>query len=148
MRYSLMVAAALVGCSLFTEPVCGCSPPPPTITVINGVVTDPASVPVVGARIVLEAPCAIVLGRPVVTTHTQAGGTFRHVAVWPTGTTGEQCHRLWAEPPAGSALMPSDTQLVRIVALSASYPDSVQVRLFLRLVPAPDHAQFNPSDER
>jgi hypothetical protein len=123
----------LLACDGITEPLCGCSPPGGGAAVIAGVVTDPELAPVAGAvvrvRVVQNESCE----EPdsTITRAAQAGadGRFRHVEDW---SGGRKCFRVWAEPPQGSPLSESASQLVRIDYLDVVRPDSVELSLQLR----------------
>lgn len=71
------------------------------------------------------------LPRTIVSTvQTDAAGGFRHTESW---GGGRKCFRVSAEPPQGSALARSESQLVRVTFTDYSAsPDSVDLAFQLR----------------
>jgi hypothetical protein len=124
----------LLACSGITDPVCACSPPGGGTAVITGTVRSPAMAPVPGARVrvwlLQDNTCEEPARTVVSTVQTDAAGGFRHTESW---SGGRKCFRVSAEPPQGSALAPSESQLVRVDFLDTGVtPDSVAVTLQLR----------------
>jgi hypothetical protein len=137
-RYTpFAVLALLFACTSVTEPLCACQPPGGGTAVVTGTVFDPTSAPVEGAtvtvRLVKDLTCEEV--EPTITGHVQSttAGRFRATQSW---AGGRKCFRVWAEPPLGSGLAPSERQYVRIDYLDRPVPDSVDLVLRLRLVSA------------
>ena len=130
-RRCTLLAATLLGCNLVTEPLCGCSPIPPLEVIVYGTVSDTASVPVAGARVVARSPCAV---GPFLTdsVSTDAAGRFRYRDWSNQSFTGLRCFRVWANPLAGSGLVGSDTVDIEVIHRGYTTPDSTEIRLRLR----------------
>ena len=133
-RFRIAAAVVLlVACEAITEPICACSPPGGGEAVITGIVTDPATNPVVGAtvlvRVMENETCQEPAATITRTATSAAAGRFRHIESW---SGGRKCFRLWAEPPQGSTLSASESQLVQINYGMTVVPDSVDVTLRLR----------------
>lgn len=129
--FAAIAFAAVVACTSTPTALCGCSMPGP-YSVLYGRVTDPAGTPVAGATVHWEAGpagCATIAGAQNVPV--DASGVYR-VGVFLVGEGAEQCVRLAALPPAGSALRGSDTLQLTIPTPRALPADSVRRDLVLR----------------
>jgi hypothetical protein len=138
LKRSRLAAAAMLlfACGTITEPICGCSPLPPGTGVLAGRVTDPAATSVrdatVRVRVLNDETCAE-LPPPagvLLSTPTDGAGRFRALVAWDGPV--RKCFQLWAEPPQGSTLAPSDSPRVRLDLRAAAPLDSVEVVLRLR----------------
>jgi hypothetical protein len=120
-----------------TSPVnpCACSPPMPPEAVITGQVILPSGIPssagLVTAEVIGSAPCSTtapsqsLLFAPVGT-----GARFR-LTLGVFG--GQRCYRFYADPPSGSTLTRSDTQIVSVNFDNyPAVPDSVELAFVLR----------------
>lgn len=129
--FAAMVFAAAVACTSNPTALCGCSLPGPH-SIVQGTVRDPAGAPVPGARVYWEtgtAGCATIVGTQDAPVNAAGGFYF---AIFAAGNGPEQCIRLAALPPAGSALRGSDTVQVTVPTPRSPPADNVRRDLVLR----------------
>ncbi|HYW14275.1 MAG TPA: hypothetical protein VE871_20075 [Longimicrobium sp.] len=129
--FGAIAFAVVVACTTDPITLCGCSMPGP-YSVLYGRVTDPAGTPVAGATVHWEtgpAGCATITGSQDVPI--DASGGF-HAGISAAGDGPEQCIRLAALPPAGSALRGSDTVQITVPTPRSLPADSVRRDLVLR----------------
>lgn len=125
------VVAFVAACNaLNPTDTCACSRVPPH-TLVYGRVTDPAGAAVPAATVRVEAgPASCQAFGLTGEVQTDAAGTYR-IGVTGDNPNLDQCVRLSARPPAGSALRSSDTLQFTIAAVRLP-PDSVRRDVALR----------------
>lgn len=131
--FAAIAFAAAVACTSNPAALCGCTLPGPYL-VLHGRVTDPAGAPVPGATVYWEtgpAGCATIAGQQVTPAPVDPAGRFRF-GIFATGDGPEQCIRVAALPPAGSALRGSDTAQITVLTPRSLPADSVRRDLVLR----------------
>ncbi|HEU0302009.1 MAG TPA: carboxypeptidase-like regulatory domain-containing protein [Longimicrobium sp.] len=128
--------SAALGLMLFVScanpyETCACSPPPDE-AVVYGRVTDPAGAAVAGSLVRVEIGIPGCGSSPIMEATTGADGRYRILA-YSFGGPEPRCEHVFALPPAGSALLASDSLPVAVQFRSArAQPDSVRVDLMLR----------------
>lgn len=130
--WASIVVAMLLACVSPTES-CGCSPMP-LMAVLMGEVTDPMGTAVAGAivRAELAAPGCAATKESLGTATSDAAGHYRvDLAMYGPATVGD-CLHVWAEPPAGTALLSSVAVPFSIVFSQPPATDSVEINLTLR----------------
>lgn len=113
--------------------VCGCSPVDASPRLF-GRVTDPSGAGVPGATVVIEGAgesCPAAYVGPLGAVQTQADGRYGMLVRAPRPPAAQDCLRVHAQPPQGSALVGSDT-VPFTVRFDLAAPDSVTVDLSLR----------------
>jgi hypothetical protein len=134
---TIAVAAVLTACDIINGPetLCACDPAVIGSAVLYGEVIDPDGHLVENARVnahlIGDAPCPAVPAtlQPGQFNTTGGIGQFRYPLAWSAPVT--KCFAVWASPPNGSNLSPSDTVAV-VVNYTASLSDSAFVQLQLR----------------
>lgn len=130
--WASIVVAMLLACASPTDS-CGCSPAP-LMAVLIGEVTDPVGTAVAGAtvRAELAAPGCATTQESLGTATSDAAGQYRvDLAMYGSATLGD-CLQVWAEPPAGMALLSSVAVPFSIVFSQPPAIDSVGINLTLR----------------
>lgn len=131
---TLLAVTVVVACTSGPTIVCGCSPPPDE-AVVYGRVTLPGGGAAAGAAVRVEigpAGCQPFADRMEAVAN--GGGGYR-TSVYKPGGYGygpDACQRVFALPPAGSALRGSDTVPLVVQFRAAPPLDSVRVDLALR----------------
>lgn len=133
-RFYLITLAAAVACTSDPVAVCACTPPFDT-ALVYGRVTDAAGQPVQGATVTAEhrtPGCAEHVVR-LATATTLADGTYgTTLYTYRDEPVPADCVRAYADPPAGSRLLVSDTVPFYVELLPAERMDSVRVDLVMR----------------